>query len=74
VLGEPAACPVADPADFVVGASEVEASADVPASAGVEERDRVGGAGQPSQDAAGLLAVWVRVAGVAPGRPAAFGR
>ena len=66
--------PVADAADFVVGAGEVEPGADMPASAGVEQRDGVAGTGQPPQDPAGLLPVWVRVVRVSPWRPAAFRR
>ena len=57
--------PAADTADLLVGTGEVEPGADIAAAAGVEQRDGVGGAGQPAQHAAGLLPVGVTVAGTA---------
>src|SRR6266702_6110725 len=74
VFAQPVEGPAADAADFLVGAGEVEPGADVPTAARVEERDGVGGAGQPAQHPPGLLAVGVSVAGVTPRRPAAFRR
>jgi len=71
VLADAVQRPAADEAEFLVGAREVEPGADVTGTGGVDERDRVGCTGQPSQDAAGLLPVRVEVVPVPPRRIAA---
>jgi len=49
--------PVADPADVLVGAGEVEPGTDMPTTGRVEQRDGIRGTGQPPQDPPGLLPV-----------------
>ncbi len=66
MLGEPVHGTVADAPYFLVGPGEVEASADMPPARRIEQRDSVGSAGQPAQNAAGLLPVWVRVVASRP--------
>ena len=69
VLAEAVVCPVADLAELGVGAGEVQPCADVPAAVQVQDRDGVGGSGEPAQHAAGLLPVGVTVERVPPRRP-----